>query len=268
MGGRERTVGRTRPGVGGTIAVLVLAFVAGACEPVPTVTFNGDDTFQTTVLTPDGYDAYGFVAQGAAMSVAALDPNTGGNLRDVFWPTNGPPVPDSMTCATWTGQNGDLVQQGAALRIRTEPGRVRAVTVTKNIFYGATWIFNFHTWDTNRSRAFEQFGQVTLDAMKNRPLPWRFCTRLIGSRMDFKVWPSGVAEPAWGSNTYGASDTLPSGWTSPGKAGWYIGHIPPDGSARFDQLGAWAYNYAPAAGRSEPVTTPAPENVVIVPQDQ
>lgn len=227
--------------------VVAIVVFGGAClpEPTPVETFSGNDTFETAVLTPDGDDEYSFTAEGSKMMVAPLAYNTGGNLRSAFWPLNGPSVADSQTCATWVQQEGDIVQQGAALRIRTTDDWVRAITVTKNIYYGATWIFNFHTWDNTRTRAFDQFGATTLDAMKGQSLPWRFCARVLGSKLEFKVWPLAETEPPWGTTSHGGSATVPAGWSDPGRAGWYIGHLEPGGSASFAELGAWAYNWNP-----------------------
>lgn len=235
--------------------VVALVVFGSACLPEasPTLTFNGNDSYNTTVLTPDGNDAYSFVAEGSKMMVAPLAYNSGGNLRTAFWPLNGPSVADGQTCATWIDQAGTIVQQGAALRIRTTDGWVRAITVTKNIYYGANWIFNFHTWDNSRVIPYSQFGSTTLEGMKGRPLPWRFCARVLGSRVEFKVWPLAEAEPPWGTTSRGGSATLPAGWSDPGRAGWYIGHLEPSGSARFEDLGAWAYNWTP------PTTTTAPK---------
>ena len=127
------------------------------------------------------------------MDALALPTNTGGNLRSLFWPDKAPVVADSQTCALWTSQSDGLVQQGAALRIRqSNTGRVRAITVTKNIFLGASWIFNFHTWDTARPGVFEPFGEpkkipALVGTGAPAPLPWQFCARIVGQVIEFKV---------------------------------------------------------------------------------
>jgi hypothetical protein len=67
------------------------------------------------------------------------------------------------------------------LRIRTNPDGSRdPLTVTKNVYLGAIWIFNEHTWDTNQKPpVFTQIGGVDLqqvfdpsgDVTKPSPLP-------------------------------------------------------------------------------------------------
>ena len=111
------------------------------------------------------------------MQVAALDTNTSANLRSAFWPADSPLVTDAQTCATWASQSLSTAQQGAALRVATVDGSTRAVTVTKNIFYGATWLFNVHTWDTSATPAFHPVGGVLLKSELwpddvESPLPW------------------------------------------------------------------------------------------------
>lgn len=203
-------------------------------------------TQRTTIVTRDGSDRYSFASAPGAMDVSAPGQNTGGNLRSLFWPDEAPVVADSQTCAVWTSQRGGLVQQGAALRIRqSDTGRVRAITVTKNIVYGANWIFNFHTWDTARPGVFQPFGSKEVRALVGprglAPLPWRFCARIIGQVIEFKVWTNAMAEPAWGDPTWGGRATIPTGWSTAGTTGWYAGHLEASGSAHFDNLRTWRY---------------------------
>jgi hypothetical protein len=133
------------------------------------------------------------------------------------------------------------------LRITQSGSRIRAISVTKNVFYGATWIFNFHLWDTALSPAFTLIGATNLQSTLVHngvvtPLPWSFCARVIGSKLEFKVWPvAEPLEPAWGDPTHGGSVTLPAGWSAPGKAGWYIGHIQPNTTAVFTNLSTYKW---------------------------
>ena len=238
---RTRQVKRWAPVVG---AVLALT----ACIPRPVITYDSTSTAtqRTAIVTPDGWDRYSFASSAGVMNVSAPGQNTGGNLRSLFWPEKVPVVADSQTCAVWTSQGGGLVQQGAALRIRLSTGRVRAITVTKNIIYGANWIFNFHTWDTARPGVFQQFGSKEVRALLGpsglAPLPWHFCARIIGGVIEFKVWTKAMAEPAWGNSTWGGRATIPAGWSTAGTTGWYAGHIEAGGSARFDNLRTWQYD--------------------------
>lgn len=179
----------------------------------------------------------------AAVEVAALTADDAGNVRGAFWVADAPVVVDSTSCATWTAQTGGAVQQGAVFRIRTTDGRVRGLSITKNVLFGASWQFNFHTWDTGRAERFESFGAVTLPALRKgfraTELPWRFCARLRGRELEFKVWNGTGAEPAWGDPRWGGSATVPDGWDAPGRTGWYAGHLSPGDVARYDGLATW-----------------------------
>jgi hypothetical protein len=179
------------------------------------------------------------------MAVTALD-TSGGNLRDLFWPSDSPTVADSESCAIWSAATDQYLQQGAALRIVRSGSHIRAVTVTKNIFLGGVWIFNFHVWDSTQSPAFTQFGATDLHALLVHngvvtPLPWHFCARVIGNTVEFKVWTGAEGEPAWGDPSHGGHATLPAGWTAPGASGWYIGHLHPHDSATFTDLTTYKY---------------------------
>src|SRR4051794_15532143 len=141
------------------VVVVSLGLVAAACDKVRVQTYGPTNTSQSNqaVLTPDGPSSYRFVTAPANTAVASIDA-AGGNLREMFWPADNPVVPDSESCAIWGAESGPNVQQGAALRITQSGSRFRAISVTKNIFYGATWIFNFHLWDTAQSPAFTLIG--------------------------------------------------------------------------------------------------------------
>jgi hypothetical protein len=236
-------------GVRAVVIVMSLVLVAAACDKVRVQTYGPTNTSSTNkaVLTADGPDQYRFVSVPASTAVGALDNSGGGNLRQAFWPADNPVVPDSESCAIWGAQTGDLVQQGAALRIRQDGNRIRAITVTKNIFYKATWIFNFHVWDSAQSPAFTIIGATDLSAELvhagvTTPLPWHFCARVIDNKVEFKVWPvAEPLEPAWGDPTHGGSATLPAGWTAPGKAGWFIGHLQPHDTAVFTDLSTYKW---------------------------
>lgn len=72
------------------------------------------------MLTADGNDHYVFSTTPDQMAVTALDTNTDGNLRTVFFPTDVAPQTDAQTCATWTDHPSYDTQQGAALRVSTD----------------------------------------------------------------------------------------------------------------------------------------------------
>lgn len=211
--------------------------------------FDGSDqrAKRTWVLTPDGTDRYDFAAVGGTATITAPSSNQDSNLRVAFWPTGSPAVVDSLTCATWTSQRGQNVQQGAALRLESFPGgRFRAVTVTKNILWGAAWNFNVHVWDTAASPAYRKVGDFDMgEALRPgghfKPFPWHLCVRALGATVQLKVWTGSAAEPAWGDKVHTGLVELPAGWEGAGTTGWYIGHLPAGGAARFDDLRTWKY---------------------------
>jgi len=230
------------------VLLTALLVVAAACDKVRVQTYGPTNTSQSNqvVLTPDGPTSYRFVSAPANTVAASVD-SAGANVREIFWPRDNPVLPDTESCAIWSGQTGDYVQQGAALRIRQDGSRVRAITVTKNVFLGATWIFNFHVWDTSQSPAYTPIGATNLEAALRHngvvtPLPWHFCARVIGSKLEFRVWTSTDAfEPGWGDRNHGGSVQLPAGWDAPGKAGWFVGHIQPNNTAVFDNLATYKW---------------------------
>jgi hypothetical protein len=193
-------------------------------------------------VTHEHSDSYTISYQAASATVSADTGNTGGNSRDVFWrePAN---LLNAQSCATWTSDSDPfgIGQQGAALRIRTTGGRVRAVTVTKNIWGGAAWVFNLHTWDSKAVPNSVQIGQVDLSATFHRngviaPLPWHLCAKAVGNTLSFIAWPSGEPIPTYGDPTHGGSATIPAGWDVAGKAGWYAGHVHPGALMGFSDM--------------------------------
>lgn len=240
----------------GTFVVALI--VLGSCRQA-IVTYPSTDPrpAETTLLTPDGTDGYGYASSTGQMHVAALDTNTSGNLRSAFWPADSPLVADSQTCATWASQSTVGAQQGAALRIAQANGSTRAVTVTKNIFYGATWIFNVHTWDTAAEPAFQPAGSIALKSELwpdgiEAALPWHVCVRVIGTTLDLKVWRGDESEPAWGEISHGGSVTLPAAAVYPGATGWYIGHLGVGAQADFTDLRTWKLVVGPPLAASAP----------------
>lgn len=236
----------------GVVAVAVLALLAAACAETPQITYDGssDPNTQTVVLTPDGVDSYWFTSGPGFAEFQAPGSNQGANLRQAFWPSGAPDVVDGQSCATWRATSEGDVQEGAVLRLSMAGGRTRAITITKNIAYYTWWVFNVHVWDTAAPQPYTQVGQVDLgqELWPNgqlQPLPWHFCARVIGDFVDLKVWHDPEAEPAWGDSVHARTVKLPPGWIYPGKDGWYIGHLPPGGFARFDTLRTWRYAFGP-----------------------
>ena len=199
----------------------------------------------TAVLTYDGNDAYRFSRTDRTLTVAAAPGNQGSLLRTVIVPRNAPSIGSAESCARWTSASSGGVQQGAALQVGVGvDGRVRALTVTKNVAFGPYWAFNFHTFDTARSTAHQRFGQVALpqvflDGRVVAHLPWGMCARVRRGYLEFKAWPAAQAEPAWGDPLHGGRIRIPAGWDTAGRPGWYVGHLHPGESMRYDAMTIW-----------------------------
>ena len=238
-------------------AAILVPPVAFPTYPIPSSTGLAGGG----VLTPDAGDSYTYSSSTGAMDAAALPLNTSGNLRAVFWPTHGLATQDEQSCATWAAESTWQAQQGAALRVKVQhDGAVRAVTVTKNVWFGATWIFNVHVWNSRWQRAFRQIGWFDLESTFREPsgfgaeLPWRLCARVRGTKFDFKVWRLSTPAPHWGDPAHGGSVTLPTTAPVAGFAGWYIGHLPAGATASFTRLGtsAWPDPGAPTVAVPSP----------------
>ena len=173
------------------------------------------------------------------ITAQAPDDVTQHDLREVFWYSDATPALNSESCATWTAADGAIVQQGAALRIAERGGVQQAITVTRNIYGKATWVFNVHLWVGSQFTLIGQFNLAPafrLTSTEARPLPWRLCARAIGSMVEFKVWLLGHPEPQWGDTTHGGAVILPAGWEYAGVSGWYAGHLYTDDLASFRDL--------------------------------
>lgn len=220
--------------------VVLGTAVAGAVDREPT--YDGTGPVRTTEITTEAGDRYLFTAGPARMRVEAAPGNVGSNLRAAWWPEAAPPTVDAETCFTWTGSEGPLVQPGLVLRLRRDGARQRVITVTNNVWFGARWHWNVHVWETGQP--LQRVGSVPTPAIGGEadgvvPLPWRACARTVGAAVEIKVWPAAGAEPAWGDPGHGGTVALPPGWVFPGHAGWYVGHLGPDGWLEVDDLATW-----------------------------
>ena len=207
---------------------------------------TGTNTLHSTALTADGSDTYAITKSGSVVAMTAYVNNTGSNLRRIFWPTGQVNRGDTLVNATWAARSVPSLQEGTAHRIVVLPDRVRAVTVTKNVWAEVYWGFNVHVWDSSQSPAFTQVAQFDManavfDAAGSyKPLPWRVSTFLQANTMRFKIWfPPMMSEPGWMDPIYARSGSSPADWGAPGQSGWYIGHIPPSGSAQYTSLEIW-----------------------------
>lgn len=186
-------------------------------------------------LTPDGADTYTASALGSTLTVSAPATNTGGNLRRVYWPAGQADRGDGTVYAAWTSRSAESAQEGLAHHVTAS----RAVTVTKNVWAQVYWVFNVHAWSGETFVQIAQFDMVDImftPAGGYQPLPWRVASRMVGSALTFKIWFPAMAEPAWTDPAYARTATVPVGWLSPGKIGWYAGHLPPSGSVRYTSL--------------------------------
>jgi hypothetical protein len=206
-----------------------------------------DPAFNVATLTTSGSNAYQLSHDPSsdAVTITAPATNTDEGGRGVFWPSGQTAMLDGESCARWQGENpaAPYAQEGAALRIRTNlDGSVDALTVTKNIWLGAIWIFNEHIWNSNQSPAFTQIGHVDLrtvfdpsgDPMHPSPLPWDLCAKTVGPNLSFVAWLDGSPRPAYGDTTHGGSVQVPATYVYPGQVGWYIGHLHPGQTSVFD----------------------------------
>jgi hypothetical protein len=160
-----------------------------------------------------------------------------------FWRRADKPAEDAQSCGTWRSNSRSGDQEGAVLRVATVRGVSRAITVTKNIFFGATYVFNVHLWDTSVSPVpFTLIGQFNLKSVfwpggKPVPFPWRMCAQVFANTVSFVAWPANQPQPGWGDTTHGGSVTLPSGWDYAGATGWYVGHLQAADAVSFAGLG-------------------------------
>jgi len=189
--------------------------------------------FSSRTLTADGTDTY-VATQPTRTSITVSAPatNAGGNLRRVYWPAGQTPHTDGRVCATIATRSVDSVQEGTAHNLTG----TRAVTVTKNVWASAFWVWNAHYWDGPTFVQFAQFDMVSVMFAPDgayRPLTWRICTRTVGSMLTFKIWFPPEPEPAWTDPARARSATVPAGWTVRGQVGLYVGHLLPGQSLTY-----------------------------------
>jgi hypothetical protein len=171
------------------------------------------------------------------------------NRREIFYPARTADMTNSESCATWVEGHGSNIQQGAAFRMVRTGKVTRAITITKNVSpfpprAPLPWIFQVNLWNTaSPTRPFTPVGSINLRALLAPPpstipvpFPWHFCARVVGSTLSFIVWLQNQPRPAWNDPNHGGTVTLPAGSTTPGKTGWYIGHLASGETALFTNL--------------------------------
>ncbi len=168
--------------------------------------------------------------------------SSAGNNREFFWSPDTPVGRAQTVCATFASGRG-LDQQGLVLRLVGVGGsRVRALTVTRNVFAGAFDVVNFHVWDTRAptSRAFVPFASAVVPALSRTAAayPLRMCARTVVATdsVQFVVWRPGATPPSWGSSTQGGEAPIPSTAPSTGGVGWFAGHLGPGSSMTYTDL--------------------------------
>ena len=209
---------------------------------------SGLPPMNTAYLTRDSNDTFKFSTFGTRMFMQAPPSNVGENTRQVVWPTTTNPTLNQQSCATWLGASSYFVQEGIALRITNAGGVTHAITVTKNIVYGVQWAFNIHYWDSSNTGS-EAVGlgqwdmsKVVLNEIGNyQYMPWRVCFRAVNNVVSMKIWfPAQMKEPTWSDPNYTRSLTIPAAYSTPGYAGWYIGHIQPSNDAEYNGMETWS----------------------------
>lgn len=222
----------------GAVATLVLSLLPAAAPP-PALEHP---TLDRSVLTSDG-PSYRYRYDGDRLVVRASRGGGEPNRREVVVDRRAPASRDQLSCATWTRQSGWRTQPGLAVRVVDAGGRVRAVTLTKNIAFGVQTVMNVLTWDTARRgdpwRVVRQYDVARVVVRDGRllPLPWRVCLRVADRRVSLKIWPHGrVDRPAWGDRRYTRHARLPRSFDIAGRPGWYVGHVPGGGSAVYRDL--------------------------------
>jgi hypothetical protein len=240
--------------------VIVATRAPGVPSPLST-TYAGATLTQVESKTGRYADTFKVVATPGGSRITTPRTVLGANDRMAFWPAGETAAPDEQSCATWSSQTpaeapGVPIQEGLVLRAATHDGVTRAITVTKNVYANAFAIFNVHVWDTAYRVPFTLVAQADLGpyfaAAGGEALPLNACARVVGDTLQFVVWLADQAPPAWppstvGATAQGATVMLPAGWDYPGRAGWYVGHLPSDAAAVYTHEYAGPPTSAPAA---------------------
>ena len=227
------------------VALLALGLSTGlapaAATPVPLDQPPSERAIQRSVLTAGG-PSYRYRYDGQRLVVRATHRSLGDpNRREIV--TTSPVGRDQSVCATWARQSAWRTQPGLAVRVVDRGGRVRAVTLTKNIAFGMQSVLQLVTWDTDRRgdpwrgvARFDMADVLLRSGGRLQPLPWRVCLRVHDRRAQLKVWlPRKGGEPSWQDRGHVRSARLPRGYAA-GRAGWYVGHVPAGGDVVYRGL--------------------------------
>lgn len=218
----------------------------GSALPRDTVSSVSQRVFSRSVLTSGGSPFRYAHRAGDQVVVRASRTNPDENRREIFSERGARITRNQTSCATWVTGSNDLVQEGLALRIVDQGGRVRAITMTKNTVFHWTWVFNIVSWDTARTgdpwRMVAQFDMGSALSTPERgvePFPWRVCLRASGRTIALKLWlPGRMDRPSWRDPTYTRRTDLPAAFDMAGKPGWYVGHLTAGDSVVYADLHA------------------------------
>ena len=236
--------------------------VSGSALPSAAATETDIGTHQGPVeaatLSSSEGERYTYSGDAAHLTARAPALVADRSIREVFWQPDVAPTEDEQVCTVWddtassAGSPKGNRQMGLALRIApaTSDGRgVRAITLTQNVFAGATWIFWVDAWnvvDPGHGQStpvrqfaavhqFDLFPIVGIGATATAP-PWHVCAQVQGLTFRFKLWTGTEREPAWDDKSRVFATALPAGWDYAGHAGGYIGHLWSSQTASFSNL--------------------------------
>lgn len=202
----------------------------------------GGDELEPLTITSDRGDDYVWQEDDGAIVVTPEEGNENRNLRQVL-ARSGWTSEDQEACATWDGPIDQAAQPGIALRIREDDGRVRAITVSNNVWSAARFQWNVHLADSSSDRPMTPGGRGQLPHFASSladltPPPWRMCARVEGKQLTAKIWgPADEdGEPAWDDPDSTFRIEVPSAWVYEGEAGIYQGHLEPDERATFTDI--------------------------------
>ncbi len=240
-------------------AVALLVLMAGiATVPAGSSAFPSgpwpSNRAPVVVGTLTSASGHHFDYTGTANRLTARGPadSVDGNIREVFWQSGSVRRSDQQVCTIWDdtsqspGSPHGNRQMGLALRVApaTSDGRgLKAITLTQNVYGGATWMFWVDVWNvTDPARPdFDGVKQFDLHSIVGSsdhavPPPWHVCARVQGLTFRFKIWSATEVEPTWHDATHVFTATLPNGWNYPGHAGGYVGHLHSSQTASFSDL--------------------------------
>lgn len=212
------------------------------------------------VLTPDGADRYDAAVAGAgSVTVSAPASNVGTNLRALYWQTDRPATVDQQVCVTWPSVadlskigvaglagNPRFWQPGIALRIASNGAATKGIAIAQNVWAGGQWIFWVQMWDTGAAVPLTatvdfDLSDLLVTTAADEPIklaapPWHVCARVVGRRLDFKLWTGRAAEPTFADPRHAFHAELPPEWVYPGYPGSYAGHLRPGADVRFADI--------------------------------